>query len=72
MVQLTRRAVLQEGAGTATTVTSWPTARSRRGRRYRSNSAALRFMPDEDLQAEAYGAYWKVLNQATTTQGAKR
>ena len=42
------------------------------GRRYCINSAALRFLPYEDLQAEGYGAYRKLLNQAATTEGAKR
>ena len=42
------------------------------GRRYCISSAALRFVPHEDLQAEGYGAYRKLLNQAATTEGAKR
>ena len=36
------------------------------------NSGALRFVPHEDLQTEGYGAYWNLLNQGTTTKGAKR
>jgi hypothetical protein len=36
------------------------------------NSAALRFVPDEDLQASGYEAYRKLLNQATTTNGANQ
>jgi peptide methionine sulfoxide reductase MsrB len=48
-------------------------ARSRRaGRRYCINWAALRFVACEDLLAEGYGAYRELLNQAATTEGAKR
>ena len=36
------------------------------------NSAALRFVPYEDLEAEGYGVYRQLLNQAATTKGAKR
>jgi hypothetical protein len=42
------------------------------GRRCCISSAALRCVPYEDLQAEGYGAYRKLLNQAATTEGAKR
>jgi hypothetical protein len=74
LVQLTRRSARSpsRALGTATTVTSWPTARSRRGPAYGINLAALRFVPCEDLQAEGYGAYRNLLNQAATTKGAKR
>jgi hypothetical protein len=72
-VQLPRRsAVIQESAGTATTVTSCPTA-GRGGRpAVLQQLAALGFVPCEDLQAEGYGAYRNLLNQAATSEGAKR
>jgi hypothetical protein len=54
---MTRRAVTQESAGD-----SHPAV----------NSVALRFVPSEDLQVKGYGAYRKLLNQAATTEGAKR
>jgi peptide methionine sulfoxide reductase MsrB len=42
------------------------------GRRYCISSPALRFVPSENLQAEGYGAYRNLLNQAATIEGAKR
>jgi hypothetical protein len=36
------------------------------------NSAALRFVPYEGLQAGGYGAHRKLLNQDATIEGAKR
>ena len=36
------------------------------------NPAALRFVPNESLQAKGYGACRILLNQATTTKGTKR
>jgi hypothetical protein len=36
------------------------------------NSAALPFVPDEDLQAEGDGACRSLRNQAATREGAKR
>jgi hypothetical protein len=63
----------EQALGTATTVTSWPMARSRSaGRRYCINRAALRFVACEDLQAEGYLPYRKLRNQAATIEGAKR
>ena len=53
----TQRAVTQELAGIVTTVI---------------NSAALPFVPYEDLQAEVVGACWNLRNQAATSEGAKR
>jgi peptide-methionine (R)-S-oxide reductase len=38
------------------------------GLRYCINSAALRFVPYEDLDAEGYGEYKKLFDNATTTQ----
>jgi peptide-methionine (S)-S-oxide reductase len=35
------------------------------------SSAALRFVPSEDLHAEVEGACWSLLNQAATIEGAK-
>jgi hypothetical protein len=46
--------------------------------RYRKDEQALRQLgraalrAHEDLQAEGYGAYRKLHNQATTTEGAKQ
>jgi hypothetical protein len=59
LVQLTRRRARspRSAPGTATTVI---------------NSAALRFVPDDDLQAEVYGACRSLRNQAATSEGAKR
>ena len=59
LVQLTRRSGRSPGSalGIATTV---------------SNSAALPFVPYEDLQAEVYGACRNLRNQAATSEGAKR
>ena len=42
------------------------------GRRYCINSAALRSVRYEELQAQGYGAYRELRNQAATTEGAKR
>jgi hypothetical protein len=39
---------------------------------YVINSAALLFVPYEDLQAEDYGACRKLLSQVVTIEGAKR
>ena len=36
------------------------------------NSAALRFVPSEDLQAEGDGAHRNLCDQAATSEGAKR
>ena len=36
------------------------------------HSAALRFVPYEDLQAEVYGACRNLRHQAATSEGAKR
>jgi methionine-R-sulfoxide reductase len=38
------------------------------GLRYCINSAALRFVPYEDLEAEGYGEYKKLFDNTTTTQ----
>ncbi len=59
LVQLTRRRTRSPGSalGRATTVIS---------------SAALRFVPYEDLQVEGYGACRSFRNQAAATEGAKR
>jgi peptide methionine sulfoxide reductase MsrB len=46
--------------------------RSRNGRRYHINSAALGLVPYEDLRAEVYGAYRNLRNQAAATKGAKQ
>jgi peptide-methionine (R)-S-oxide reductase len=42
------------------------------GLRYCINSAALRFIPYEDLEAEGYGEYRKVLDGATTQEEKSR
>jgi peptide methionine sulfoxide reductase msrA/msrB len=42
------------------------------GRRSCISSPALHFVPSENLQAEGYGADRNLLNQAATTEGAKR
>jgi peptide methionine sulfoxide reductase MsrB len=41
------------------------------GRRYCSNSAALRFVPDEDSEAEGYGQYRKLFDAAAMREEAK-
>ena len=46
--------------------------RSRNGRRYHINSAALGLVPYEDLRAEVYGAHRNLRNQAAATKGAKQ
>jgi len=38
------------------------------GLRYCINSAALRFVPYGDLEAQGYGEYRKVLEEATTQE----
>ena len=40
------------------------------GLRYCINSAALRFVPYKDLEAEGYGQYRKVLDGPMTQEGA--
>jgi hypothetical protein len=75
LVQLRRRSARspRRVLGTATTVTSCPTTVSRREAGDTGiNSAALRFVPYEDRQAEGYGVYRQLLNQARETKGAKR
>ena len=59
LVQLTRRSARspRRALGIGTTVI---------------NSAALRFVPYEDLQAEGYEAYRNLCDQAATSEGAKR
>ena len=59
LVQLTRRGARspRSALGRAATV---------------GNSAALRFVPYEDLEAEGYGACRNLRNQAATSEGAKR
>jgi peptide-methionine (R)-S-oxide reductase len=42
------------------------------GLRYCINSAALRFVPYEDLEAEGYGEYRKFFDAAATKEGAER
>ena len=42
------------------------------GLRYCINSAALRFVPYEDLEAEGYGEYRKILDAASTQEGRDR
>jgi peptide-methionine (R)-S-oxide reductase len=42
------------------------------GLRYCINSAALRFVPYEDLDAEGYGDYKKLFDNPTTTEEAAR
>ena len=39
------------------------------GLRYCINSAALRFVPYEDLEAEGYGEYKKLFHGAVTGEG---
>jgi hypothetical protein len=59
LVRLTRRSGRspRSALGTVTTVIT---------------SAALPFVPDDDLQAAVYGAYRNLRNQAATSEGAKR
>ena len=42
------------------------------GLRYCINSAALRFVPYEDLEAEGYGEYLKVFDGPATPEGVAR
>jgi hypothetical protein len=75
LVQLTRRSTRssRRALGTATTVRSWPTARSRRGgRRSGINAAALRVVRDQDLQAKGYGAYGNSSTKPRRRRGTKR
>ena len=46
--------------------------RDQGGLRYCINSAALRFVPYEDLEAEGYGEYKKLFDNPTTTQEVAR
>jgi peptide methionine sulfoxide reductase MsrB len=74
-MQLTRpqRAVAQESAGDShhgQVLADGPV--EERGRRSGINAAALRLLPDQDLQAKGDGAYGKFLSQAATTKGTKR
>jgi peptide-methionine (R)-S-oxide reductase len=41
------------------------------GLRYCINSAALRFVPYEDLEAEGYGEYQKLFDETSTGKGMK-
>jgi peptide-methionine (R)-S-oxide reductase len=41
------------------------------GLRYCINSAALRFVPYEELEAEGYGEYRKLFNETSNTEGTK-
>jgi peptide-methionine (R)-S-oxide reductase len=43
--------------------------KSEGGLRYCINSAALRFVPFEDLEAEGYGQYVALFPNASTTEG---
>ena len=43
--------------------------KSEGGLRYCINSAALRFVPFEDLEAEGYGEYTSLFTNATSTEG---
>jgi peptide methionine sulfoxide reductase MsrB len=74
LVPLTRRSVRspRSALGTATAGQVLAGGPVEGGRRYRITSAALRFVPREDLQAGGYEAYRNLRNQATTTKGAKR
>jgi peptide-methionine (R)-S-oxide reductase len=42
------------------------------GLRYCINSAALRFVPYQDLEAEGYGEYRKIFDGATNQEGVDR
>jgi peptide-methionine (R)-S-oxide reductase len=42
------------------------------GLRYCINSAALRFVPYEDLEAEGYGEYRKLFDESSSKEGSKQ
>jgi peptide methionine sulfoxide reductase MsrB len=50
----------------------FPTGQPRAGLRYCVNSAALRFIPVDDLEREGYGAYGKLFENTDDTGSARR